>query len=261
MDSGPLDAGGRRLGVGGRILEALEMKPPEMSSRRSALSAALFVPYIACSQMPAVPPAPPQGLQALVQSAASNNQRLRAYRWVETTTISVGGRLQPPLQAICWYAADGTISRLPIGPTRAEPPGGLAGHSVLKSKIAEVKAEIGAARELNARYLPIRPDELGRALQTRRVEFQRDSVNDEYVLIMDYEKPGDQLRLNLDPVTKQLRSIAVGTYFASPAEPMQAAVQFATLEDGTRYPRVTTLEAPSKQLSIRIDNAGFSPVG
>src|SRR5262249_33280201 len=96
MDSGPFGAGERRGGVGGRILEAIEMKLPQMSARRSAPLAALLVPCIACSQMTAMPPAPPQGLQALAQSAALNNQRLHAYRWVETTTISVGGRVQPP---------------------------------------------------------------------------------------------------------------------------------------------------------------------
>ena len=237
------------------------MKATPKYPRRSAAIAALLVPYVACSQVPAMPSAPSQGLQALAQSAAFNNQRLHAYRWLETTTISVGGRPQPPRQALCWYAADGTISRLPIGTTRAAPSRGPLRQAIVNSKIAEVKAEIDAARELNARYLPIRSDQLARALQTRRVQFQRDGINDEQVLIMDYEKPGDQLRLNIDQSTKQLHSIAVSTYFATPAESMQASVQFATLADGTRYPSVTTLEAPSKQLSIRIDNAGFSPAG
>jgi len=261
MGSGPLDAGAWRLGVGGWILDTLGMKTPQISPRRSAAIAALLVPYVACSQTPAMPPAPPPALQSIVQSAALNNQRLHAYRWVEAATISVGGRPQPPRQALCWYAADGTISRLAIGQTQAEPSGGPLRQAIVKSKIAEVTAEIGAARELNARYLPIRPDELARALQAHRVQFQRDGVSDEQILIMDYEKPGDQLRLNLDPATKQLRSIAVSTYFATPADSMQVSVQFATLADGTRYPRVTTLEAPSKQLSMRIDNTGFSPAG
>ena len=64
--------------------------------------------------------------------------------------------------------------------------------------------------------------------------------------------------LGIEPVSKRLRNIEVNTYFATPGEPLLASVQFATLEDGTKYPRVTTLEAPSKQLSIRIENAGFS---
>src|SRR5262249_10255487 len=118
-----------------------------------------------------------------------------------------------------------------------------------------------AARELSARYLPIRPEELARALQTSPVQFQRDGVNDEQVLVKNYEKHGDQLQLNLDPVTRQLRSISVTTYFSTATEPLLAAVQFSTLEDGTRFPRFTTLEAPSKQLSITIANADFSPIG
>jgi len=204
--------------------------------------------------MPLVPAAAPTGLQALAQAAAWNNQRLRAYRWVETITVTVGGRRLPPRQALCWYAAAGTIARLPIGATQVEPAAG----PLPKRKIAEVTAEIEAARELGARYLPIRPEELARALQTRPVQFQRDGVNDEQVVVTGYEKPGDQLQLSLEPVTKRLRHITVSTYLATPAEPMLAAVQFATLGDGTRYPSVTTLEAPSRQLSIRIDNTDFS---
>jgi len=233
------------------------MKLSQRPVRCVAAVAALLVPYIAHSQMPAMlPSVPPQGLQALAQFAAWNNQRLRAYRWVETVTVTVGGRPLPARQALCWYAADGTIARLPIAAPQAEPTGG----QLQKSRVAEVAAEIEAARELSARYLPIRPDELVRALQTRPVQFQRDGVNDEQVLLTDYEKRGDQLRLSLDPVSRQLRNITVSTYFATPAEPLLGAVQFATLVDGTRYPSVTTLEAPSKQLSIRIDNAGFSLV-
>ena len=232
------------------------MKRLELPVRRAAAFAALFVPYIASSQVPMLPAAPAQGLQAVAQSAAWNNQRLHAYRWVETVTVTVGGRQQPPRQALCWYAADGTITRLQISAPQAEPTGG----PLRKSKIAEVAAEIDAARELNARYLPIRPDELVRALQIRRVQYQRDGFNDEQVLVMDYEKPGDQLRFSLDPVSRLLRAITVSTYFVTPADPMSTTVQFATLVDGTRYPSVTILEAPSKQLSIRIDNAGYSLV-
>jgi len=233
------------------------MKLPGFPVRQAAAIAAWLVPYIACSQVPMPPPAALQGLQALAQAAAWNNQRLRSYRWVETTTVTVGGRRQPPRQALCWYAPDGRIERLPIGAPQAEPTGG----PLLKSKVAEVTAEIDAAHELTARYLPLRPDELVRALQTRPVQFQRDGINDEQILVKDYEKRGDQLQLSLDPVTRQLRRISVSSYFATAAEPLLAAVQFATLEDGTRYPGVTTLEAPSKQLSITIVNAGFTPVG
>ena len=224
----------------------------------SLLVAALSLPCIAAAQIPAVPPAPPPGLQSLAQAAALNNERLHAYHWIETTTITVAGSLEPPRQSLCWYAAGGTASRVPVGQPPAAPSGGPLRQALMKSKLAQISAEIGEARELNARYFPIRPGELAQALQTRRIQFQRDTVGDESVIVMDFEKPGDQLRLDLDAVTKQLRSLSVSTYFSTPTEPMQASVQFAALEDGTRYPHVTVLQAPSRQISIRIEDSGFS---
>jgi hypothetical protein len=56
----------------------------------------------------------------------------------------------------------------------------------------------------------------------------------------------------------RLQQISVKTYMSSPSEPLNLAVQFSVLPDGTSYPSVTTQDAPTKRLSIMTVSANFT---
>jgi hypothetical protein len=55
----------------------------------------------------------------------------------------------------------------------------------------------------------------------------------------------------------QVDRIFVKTYFDTPEDAMTIEVRFSTLADGTSYPALTSIEAPSKKLSITTSESDF----
>src|SRR5215470_3486887 len=84
-------------------------------------AASMLMAGVAWSQAPTVRGLLQQKIEALHQRSAENEQRLRTYQWIETTTVSVNGRSQPPRQSICRYTPYGTLSKTPSGP-QTKPP-------------------------------------------------------------------------------------------------------------------------------------------
>lgn len=99
---------------------------------------------------------------------------------------------------------------------------------------------------------------LGQALHTNRVDLERDETNGSSIIVNDYAKPGDQLRLTVNVSTMHIRRIGVRSYFDQPSDALTADVQFSQLPDGTAYPSITTINAPSKKVSITTVSSDFS---
>ena len=53
----------------------------------------------------------------------------------------------------------------------------------------------------------------------------------------------------------------VASYLNSPDDAVRLNVQFADLPDGTTYQSSSTLDAPAKNVSVKIENSGHRPVG
>ena len=56
-----------------------------------------------------------QRIAALKKSMAHSQAQLRKYEWVETTIISHKGEVKSQKEQRCYYGADGTLQKLPIG--------------------------------------------------------------------------------------------------------------------------------------------------
>ena len=56
----------------------------------------------------------------------------------------------------------------------------------------------------------------------------------------------------------QIVRISVKTYFEDPTDVMTVDIHFSLLADGTLYPALTSVEAPSKKLSIATADSEFS---
>lgn len=201
-----------------------------------------------------------QRLQAFQQIATQNEQQLRQYQWIETTTVTVKGKARPPQHLICRYTPSGSLSKTPLGSQQQSPQlsGGPFMRHIEEKKIAEAKKDVASVRELTGVYLPMNPSVLKQALQTRRIDLERQPNGESAVIINDYAKSGDKLSLEIDPATKKLRRITVRSYFTNTSEIFVASVDFVALRDGTTYPSFTRLEAPSKQLTISTVSSSFS---
>lgn len=225
---------------------------------------ALFVPFLLAASCLAQVAPPPDGFQRQIQQmqeeAARNEQQLRAYQWIESTTMTINGSSRPARQSICRYAPNGTLSKTPLGPP-AQPPkagGGPLRHMIAEKKIEEFQKETEEIHALTAMYLPLDHAHFQEALHTRRVDFEHNGLAGNAIVIHDYAKPGDEVRLVLNSTTMHLQRIVVKSHFDKPQDVFTANLDFASLQDGTSYPGITTIDAPSMKIAISTVESDFS---
>ncbi len=175
-----------------------------------------------------------QKLQVMQQVAAKSQQQIRAYQWLESTTLTIDGKAKQPKQSICHYSADGQLIKSPVGePASPQISGGPLKQHIIKKKIEEFQQEMAEVSSLTALYLPLNSHQFQSALHTRRVDFEHDQGSGTSVIVNDYAKPGDQLRITLNPNTLQIQKIVVQTYFDNQKDTLTAEVRLSELADGT----------------------------
>jgi hypothetical protein len=200
-----------------------------------------------------------QKIQEIQQATVMNEQQLHRYQWIETTTLTIDGKSGQPKQSICRYATDGTLYKTPLQPQEAPAvTGGPLRRRMAERKIEEFQEKVAQVHALTAMYLPLDHPKLEQALHANRVDLEHDGTNGSAIIVNDYAKPGDQLRLTLNTSTMQIERITVRTYFDQPNDALTADVQFSQLPDGTVYPSVTAINAPSKKISITTVSSDFS---
>jgi hypothetical protein len=96
------------------------------------------------------------------------------------------------------------------------------------------------------------------ALLTGKIALEHDGGNRSTIVLNDYAMQGDQLRLTLNSATMQVDRISGEAYLENPEDAMTVDVRFSTLADGTVYPALTSIRAPSKKLSIATADSNFS---
>jgi hypothetical protein len=202
-----------------------------------------------------------QKIQQMQQSAVRNEQQLQTYQWIESTTLTIDGKSRPPTQSTCRYSADGTVLKTPLGSSAQQgmsaPMRGPMKH-IVEEKIQKIQVEVGQIQALTQLYLPFDQATLKQVLRTGKVAFEHDGTKGDAVILNDYAKPGDQVRLALNRTTMQVNRISIRTYFDKPDNGMTVDVNFGVLPDGTAYPALTSIQAPSKKLSIATTNSDFS---
>ena len=231
-----------------------------------SLIAAAFVSGALAVLAQTLPPLPEMlqhMVQQMQQAKARNEEQLHTYQWIETTTLTIDGTSRPAMQSTCRYAADGTVLKTPLRPSEQQKmPGPMGGgplmRHIVEKKKAEIQDQVEEIRGVMQLYLPFNQAKLKEVLLTGNIGLEHDGANGNALVLNDYAKPGDQLKLTLKPVTMQIDRISVKTYFESPADPMTADVSMATLPDGTKYPALTSINAPTKRLSITTAESDFS---
>lgn len=219
----------------------------------------VLLSWTALGQSPQQPGILQQKLQEMQQATAMNEQQLHGYQWIETTTLTIDGKPRPPQQSICRYAPDGTVHKTPLQPQQApQVSGGPIRKHRAEKKIKEFQEKVAQIHVLTAMYLPLSNAKLGQAFRANRVDLEGDGANRSAIIVNDYAKPGDQLRLTLNVSTMRMRRIGVKSYFDQPSDALTADVQFSFLPDGTVYPSITTINTPSKKISMTTVSSDFS---
>ena len=234
--------------------------------------------FVLCSLAVIAQTSPPQAeslqqkVQQIQMTMARNEQQLHSYQWVESTTLTVKTRSIPMKQSLCRYAADGTLVKTALGTSVQQESGPRGGpfKQIAEAKKKKIQDEVEQIQSLVQTYLPFNPEKIQEVLRAGKVFFEHDGTNSDAVILAGYAKSGDQLRISLNQTTKQVERISIKTYLDAPEDDLATDVavdvavavdvHFAVLPDGTVYPMLMSIEAPSKKLSITTANSKFSKV-
>ena len=195
---------------------------------------------------------------ALKVSLATSQAALKQYEWVETTVLSLKGEEKSRKLNRCYYGADGGVTRVPLA--AAPPPQKKRG---LRGKIVENKKEeladyMQQAVALVKTYVPPNPAKIQAAKDAGKVTIEviepgkRARVN-----FRDYEKPGDNLGVEVDLVSNRALGLEVATWLENAQDAVKLGVRMGQLNDGTSYAAAITLDAPAKKIQVAVENSGY----
>ena len=196
-------------------------------------------------------------VKAFKESLAKNQQQMRQYQWIETTTISMKGEVKSESKKSCFYGPDGQVVKQEISATQAQMPGGLRGKAAAKKK-GEITDYMKQAVAMVKEYVP--PD-------SQRIQAAKDAGNLSLtpvgggitLTIRSYLKPGDVLAISLMS-GMAIQKVNINTYLDTQKDAVTLAVDFASLANGLNYPGRIVLDAPAKNMQVVIQNSDYRMV-
>ncbi len=139
--------------------------------------------------------------------------------------------------------------------------GGAVKKAIVEKKVGEMKDYMQEVAALVHEYVPPDPQKIQAAQVAGNVAAQP-SGGVTTLTIKNYNKPGDSLALGFDPAAKKIRSYTVNSYLKDPKDdPVNLAVAFASLLDGTNYSEQSVLDAPGKKIQVKVTNSGYKKIG
>ena len=216
------------------------------------LVAALALPVFA--QQPSVA----ERAAILKATMAASQAVLKQYEWIEATVISVKGEEKSSQQQRCYYGADGGVQKIAINPPpAAKPERGLRGR-IAEKKTEEMTDYMKQAVALVKSYVPPSPAKIQAAKDAGNVSVEvLDPGKRARLNFRNYEKPGDNLGVEVDLVNNRPLGLKVATYLDDAKDVVTLDVQMSQLNDGTTYASNITLNAKAKNLTITVQNTGY----
>jgi hypothetical protein len=218
------------------------------------VAALLLTGGVALAQQPPVS----ERVAALKASLEGSQTALREYEWIETTIVSLKGDEKSRQQQRCYYGADGGLQKMEV--SRSPEPDKKRG---LRGRIAERKKEeltdyMKDAVSLVKTYVPPNPAKLQAITAAGQTSIdilepgKRARLN-----FRDYDRPGDNLGVEIDLVGNLPLALTVSTHLDDPKEAVTLTVQMGRLEDGTLYASAITLNAAAKNVTVAVQNSGY----
>jgi len=199
---------------------------------------------------------------ALKATVEASQATLRQYEWIETTVITLKGEEKSSKQERCYYGADGGVQKIPL--TSTPPPKKKRG---LRGRIAEKKTEeltdyMKNAVSLVKSYVPPSPAKMQAAKDAGRVTIEMLEPGKRARLnFRDYEKPGDNLGVEVDLAKNRPLGLKVSTCLDDATDAVLLDVRMGQLNDGTTYPETVTLDAKAKSLTVNVSHSGYRKTG
>ncbi len=195
---------------------------------------------------------------ALKASLTASQAVLKQYEWVETTVVSLKGEEKSRQMNRCYYGADGKVQKIPLTtPPPEEKKRGLRGRIVEKKK-EELTDYMKSAVSLVKTYVPPSPAKIQAAKDAGKVSIDVLEPGKRARLhFRDYEKPGDNLGVEVDLANNRPLGVKVGTYLDDTKDAVTLDVRMGQLNDGTTYASNVTLDAKAKNIQVTVQNSGY----
>jgi hypothetical protein len=201
-----------------------------------------------------------QHLTELKQAMAANREKLMKYQWVQSTEVSVKGKVRKDQQMQCRIGPDGKVVKTPLDTSAPqETPGGLRGKIVAKKK-EEMQDYVDRLKELMSHYAPPDPEMIKMAKEAGNASLNA-SGGIVTLSFANYYKPGDNISFGFNRAARKLVSYDVNTYLDDPKSDIVTMTnRFSSLPDGTNYLQQTVLDSKSKQIQITTTNSDHTPI-
>jgi len=217
---------------------------------RSIVSAVCLTLLVAFAPMASAQQGPADRVAAIKEWLAQSKAQLKGYQWTQTTVVTLRGDVKTTKVSRCYYDATGTLQKEPVSASPA-----LENERDLTDTTQKAVALVKTYVPPNPLKLQARKD-AGKVSLDSAPGGQNIRVN-----FHDYEVPGDNLSVTMDPATNRLLGLDVATYIDESKDSVTLAVTIGTLPDGTEYPNVITLNAASKELTVTATNSGYRKAG
>ena len=203
-------------------------------------------------------PTPGERIAAIKANLVQSMQNLKEYQWTETTVVNFKGEDKSHKQNTCYYGADGKVVKTPVAaPAEEKGKPGLRGK-IIENKKEEMSAYMQSAVELVKSYIPPDPAKLQAAKDAGKIAMTvLDPGKRARIDIKDYEKPGDNLGVEIDMTTNQILGLSVASYLTDVKDAVTLTVTMSALLDGTGYPASITLDGVAKQIKVMVTNSGY----
>jgi len=212
---------------------------------------------VALAPAPSAQPDPSAKVAAIKEWIAQSKAHLKNYQWIETTVVSLKGEVKTTKVANCYYDVTGTLQKVQTSETAPKPKPGIRG-AIAKDKTKDMTEYMDKAVALVKSYMPPNGEKIQASKDAGKmsVDFLPGGKNVR-LNFHDYEMPGDNLSVSLDPATNRPLGFGVDTYIDDAKDAVVLAVTVGTLPDGTGYADKITLDAKAKEIQVTVTNSGY----
>jgi hypothetical protein len=222
------------------------------------LASVLALATVSSAQAPAAAPGAAERVTAIKQWLGKSKADLKSYQWMETTTVAVKGEVKSTKISNCYYDVSGVLQKEPMSSSPApEKKRGIRG-AIIADKTEEMTDTMKKAVALVKTYIPPSAEKIQASKDAGKMSLDMLPGGQNIRLnFHDYELPGDNLSISMDPATNKLLGMGVATYLDEPKDAVTLAVTMGSLPDGTGYAEKIVLDAKSEELQVTVVNSGY----
>lgn len=201
-------------------------------------------------------------INLIKQNLIDSKESIKKYEWIETATVFIKGEQKSVKQNQCYYALDGTLTKVPTGnTTQSQKKGGIRG-AIIENKKEDMADYIEKALAKIKTYMPLQPEKIQQIYAAGKVGIQILEPGKKYKLSFpDYLQTGDVLSITLDKVNKFMTGYSINTFMADATDPVSLNIVLKTLPDKTSYPGEVTFNSEKEKIKIVLVNNGYKVGG